>query len=173
MWAPSQDYDFRQLQLRSAAGSSLDGLSLPTGCCWSCGDTWFSCSDMGLSMRVVELKWLIFSDMCGLGCAKWSILMCVMCWYLKFYPPRKMRLCESQKDCLVSMLRHYESRNTLRHCEEGSDLAISSWLSSHGNKSVRAALTESINLSFLFRFQDLISFSRSIAWRLLLIISIV
>ena len=81
-------YDFRQLQLRSAAGSSPDGLSLSTGCCWTCGDIRFSCSDMGLSMRVVELKWLILSDMCGLGCAKWRPEVCNVL-ILKAFPPRR------------------------------------------------------------------------------------
>ena len=60
-------------------------------------------------------------------------------------------------------LRHCKQCNTLRHCEERSDVAISPWQSPHGNKSVRSALTESINLSFLNRLQDLICFSRSIA----------
>ena len=37
-------YDFRQLQLRSAAGSTPQGLSSPTGCCWFTRADRLSCS---------------------------------------------------------------------------------------------------------------------------------
>ena len=107
-------------------------------------------------MRVVELNWLILSDMCGLGCAKWHPDVCNVL-ILKAFPPRRCvsvnlrRIVLSAYYVIASPETNMSLRvpKQLRHCEVVSDQQTSQWL--FAAKQPAAAGTDRSDVAILCR----------------------